>query len=360
MNETTPTSTPGRKPSYADLARQALIFWGVGLGLVALAASVAYVSGVLLVAFAAVLFAVFLRAIADLLTRYVRVPERWSVPATVLLFLATGLTLILLAAPQIASQATKLRESLPQSLDNLQTQLDRTDWGRFLTSTSPNVKSMLTGGTDLIGRMTGMVSGTLQGLGLVVLVFFIGMYFALNPALYTEGLLKLVPPQQRQAGRELLAEIGEQLKWWLVGRLIAMLLIGVPSSLGLWLLGVDLAFVLGTLAGLLNFIPNFGPIIALVPAVLMGSLQSPMTAVWVFVIFVGAQIFETYIFTPLLQQRLVALTPALVIATQLVMAVLFGGVGLALAVPLTVVALAFIRRLYVQDALGDPEPGQVT
>lgn len=364
MNEATPGPPRTRKSSHAELAREALIFWGIGLGLAALAVGIAYVSNVLLIAFAAMLFAVFLRGIAELLTRFARVPQRWSVPLAVLLFLAASVTFVLLAAPQIASQAAELKKSLPQSLDQLQSRLDQTAWGQFLTHSGAEVKSLLSGGSNLISNLTGIISGTVTGtlqvLGLAVLGFVIGVYFALNPTLYTEGLLKLVPPQQRPAGRDLLAEIGEQLKWWLVGRLLGMLLVGVLSALGLWLLGVDLALLLGTLAGCLNFIPNFGPIIAMIPALLMGSLQSPLTAVWVFCIYIGAQMFENYVFTPLVQQRMVSLSPALVILAQLVMAVLFGGIGLVLAVALTVVALAITRRLYVQDALGDCNPGKVT
>jgi predicted PurR-regulated permease PerM len=358
MNDANLSPACGHEQTASELTRQSLIFWGVGLGVAALAFAIGYVSDVLLVVFAAVLFAVFLRGVAELLTRCTPLSKQWAVPVAVVFVLATTVILVAIAAPRIASQMAELEESLPKSLENIRNQLAQTQWGKLLLRNAPDVQAMLKEESGLVNRLTGVVAGTIsgamQGLGLLVLMFFIGLYLALHPQLYTEGFLKVVPPANRQVGREVLADIGEQLKWWLVGRMIAMLLVGVPSAIGLTFLGVDLAIVLGALAGLLTCVPNFGPIVALIPAMLMGSLVSPMTALWVFFIYITAQIVETYIFTPLIQQRLVALPPALVIAAQLVMAVFFGALGLALAVPLTVVALALVRRLYVHEALGDP------
>jgi predicted PurR-regulated permease PerM len=143
------------------------------------------------------------------------------------------------------------------------------------------------------------------------------------------------------------------LQWWLIAKLIAMVFVGGLTWLGLWLLGIGMPLTLAVLAALLTFIPNLGPIIAAVPAVLIGLLDGPATAVWVVVLYVAIQTIESYILTPLLQQQAVSLPPALTITTQLVMAVFVGGIGLALATPLTVVVLVLVRSLYVQDMLGD-------
>ena len=207
--------------------------------------------------------------------------------------------------------------------------------------------------TDIVSRITGIVSGTLGLLGYGVLIFFIGLFFAAQPGVYLDGIVKLAPLSKRPRAREALTAAGDALTWWLVGKFISMAIIGVLTGLGLWLLGIELAISLALLAAVLTFIPNFGPIIAAIPAVLIGLLQSPLTAVWVVALYVAIQTIESYLITPLIQQRTVSLPPALTITTQLLMGVLLGGMGLALATPLTAAGLVLVRMLYIEDLLGD-------
>jgi len=187
----------------------------------------------------------------------------------------------------------------------------------------------------------------------VVVIFFTGLFFAIQARLYTEGIVKLVMIGKRDRAREVIGQIGAELQRWLIAKLTAMVFVGGLTWLGLWLLGIGMPLTLAVLAALLTFIPNLGPIIAVVPAVLIGLLAGPTTAVWVVVLYVAIQTIESYLLTPLLQQQAVSLPPALTIVTQLVMAVFVGGIGLALATPLTVVVLVLVRSLYVQDTLGD-------
>jgi predicted PurR-regulated permease PerM len=133
-----------------------------------------------------------------------------------------------------------------------------------------------------------------------------------------------------------------------------MLIIAVATSLGLALLGVPLALVLGIIAGLLDFIPYIGPIMAGVPAVMLALSDSPTQALYVVLLFVGLQILEGYVVLPLIERRTVSLPPALTISMQVLLGSLFGLSGIALATPLAAVVTVLVAMLYVQDVLGDP------
>ena len=147
--------------------------------------------------------------------------------------------------------------------------------------------------------------------------------------------------------------VGDTLRRWLVGRAVLMVVNGVMTAAGLWLLGIPLALTLGTIAGLLNFVPNIGPIIAGVPAVLIAWTMGPMPALYVLVLYIVLQSLDGYVLTPLIQQRTVSLAPALTIAAQLLFGVLAGTMGLLLATPMTAAALVLINKLYLEDVLGD-------
>lgn len=135
-----------------------------------------------------------------------------------------------------------------------------------------------------------------------------------------------------------------------------MIVIGVLTAIGLWLLGVPMAVTLALIAALLTFIPNIGPILAVVPAALLALLQSPMQVVYVCLLYFGIQTFESYLLTPLVQRRTVSLPPALTIFAQVLAAVLLGGLALSLATPMAAALVVLVRMLYLEDVLGDREP----
>jgi len=166
-----------------------------------------------------------------------------------------------------------------------------------------------------------------------------------------------VPLDKRDRARDVTGQIGTALKWWLMGKLVAMVFVGVLVWLMLLLFGLPFALTLAAIAALFTFIPNFGPIISAVPVVLIALLDSTTTAVWVGVLFTAIQAVESYILTPVVQQSTLALPAALTITTQLMLGVFAGGVGLALATPLTLVVLVLVRTLYVRDVLGDATDG---
>jgi predicted PurR-regulated permease PerM len=321
--------------------------------IILLVVGVGYAIDVLLLAFAGVLFAILLRGLSDFLSTHTGMGEKWSLAATVLLLMVLVTVGAWLLIPSIAEQTDELRQTLPKSVELLEGPVKRYEWGRWMLEKAPEPAELIPRRLDLFRRITGVVSGTLGAIGIVVVIFFTGLFFAVQPRLYTEGIVKLVMIRKRDRAREVIGQIGAELQWWLIAKLTAMVFVGGLTWLGLWLLGIGMPLTLAVLAALLTFIPNLGPIIAAVPAVLIALLDGPATAVWVVVLYIAIQTIESYLLTPLLQQQAVSLPPALTITTQLVMAVVVGGIGLALATPLTVVVLVLVRSLYVQDTLGD-------
>ena len=167
--------------------------------------------------------------------------------------------------------------------------------------------------------------------------------------------MHLLPRKGRPRAYEVLDEIGSVLRRWLVGRMITMVAVGTAASIGLWALDVPLAFTLGILTGLLEFIAYIGPVLAAVPALLIAFNLDPLLAFYVLLLYVAIQTAENYLLTPLIEQRAVALPPALVIFTTLLLGVLAGPLGVILASPLTATGIVAVKLLYVEDVVEQPK-----
>lgn len=192
----------------------------------------------------------------------------------------------------------------------------------------------------------------------VIVILFVGIYFAVNPGMYLSGLVSLGPPPRRPRFAQIMEETAQTLRWWLAIRLVAMLVLGLLSGLGLWLLGVPMALTLGILAGVLAFVPFLGPLVALVPAVLLALVEAPIISLYVLGLFVSLQIFESYVLIPRLARRPVNLPIALILFAQVVMVYTVGVWGWIVATPLLVLVVTVIRLVYVEDILGEPgRPG---
>jgi predicted PurR-regulated permease PerM len=149
-----------------------------------------------------------------------------------------------------------------------------------------------------------------------------------------------------------IGQSGDALRLWLKGQLVSMVVVGVLTGLGLWLIGVPSAAALGLLAGLLEFVPLAGPVIAAIPTLLLALSVGPNTALWAAGLMLVIQQIEGNVIQPLVQRYAVQLPPALFLFALLGFAAMFGAFGIILAAPLTVVVYSLIRRLYVQEALG--------
>ncbi len=315
---------------------------------------------VILLIFAGVLLAIFLRGLADLVNRYTKLSETMSVLLVSVLLLAILGGAIALLAPDVTEQVKLLRDKLPDSLLKISNYFSQFSWGKTIIEQFPNDQAMREkinnlDFSSLLTRVGGYFSSTVGAIGNFFVVILVAIYLAVEPKFYTNGLKKLFPVEARARVQEVLSEIGNTLTWWLIGKTASMLFIGLLTWIGLSILGVPLALTLGLIAGLLSFIPNFGPIFSAVPAILLAFIDSPIKAFYVLILFVIVQLIESNIVTPVIERRTVELPPALTIVAQIALGVLLGGLGLVLATPLLAVILVLVQMIYVEDILGDKE-----
>lgn len=308
---------------------------------------------VFLVLFAGILVAVLLRNMSCWVNRKTRLPEKWSLGAVLLGMLGLTATIAWWVAPDIADQADRLIERIPKAWQQVESKLERYGWYERLVDEKDQLEKMAPDGSRALSTVGWAFSSTFSALSSLVITIVIGLFLAASPRTYLNGAVKLAPVSRRARTREILEEIGDTLGSWLLAKLIAMVVIGILTVVGLWLIGIDLALLLGLIAGLLSFIPNIGPILALVPAVLIALISGPEDVLYVVLLYTGVQAFESYLLTPLLQKRLVDLPPALTIAMQFLFGVLAGGLGLLLATPLTAMLMVLTRTVYIEDLLGD-------
>lgn len=311
-----------------------------------------YAADVLLLAFAGILLAIFLRSLSDWVSEITPLSGGWSLGVVVVGLISILTIGIWLLAPGVADQIDELQKKLPQSVRQLERHVESYEWGRKALAQVPNANELVPDKADVLARVTGVFSTTFGAIANFFIIIFIGLYVAAEPRLYSDGLIRLVPLNRRQRTREVLDEVGSTLRWWLIGKVASMIVVGVSTVVGLWLLDIPLALTLGLLAALLTFIPNVGPILSVVPAMLLALMQSPMQALYVALLYLGIQTVESYFLTPLMQKRTVSLPPALTIFTQVLFGVMVGSLGFVLATPLTAAAIVMVKMLYIQDAEG--------
>lgn len=327
----------------------------LAIGLVAAAilmlALVGLASDVFLLLFAGILFAVLLRAPTNWLAHHTPLSDNAALGLTTTAFgVLVGLLAWMFSVP-IGEQIGQLADTLPRAMARAQQWARQFYWARPLSALIADMQQLRVD-SQWLGRATGMISSTMQGITSLIVTLFIGIYLAAQPRLYQQGFLTLLPRAARPRAREVLDRIGQTLRWWLLGRLITMIAVGLAAGIGLWWLDIPLAFTLAILSGLLEFIPYLGPILSALPAVLIAFNIDPTQAFYVLLLFVGIQSGENYLLSPLVEQRTVALPPALVIFSTLLLATFFGPSGVILASPLTATCIVAVKLLYVQDTLG--------
>lgn len=307
---------------------------------------------VLLLGFAGVLLAVFLRTVARWIHERTGLAAGIALGAVVLLLFGGIGVMFWLRGPAIGAELDTLRADVPRAVESVKARLQESEWGRRLVAEIPSAQEALPDARSAVSSVTGVASRTFGALTSFVVIVFLAIAFSATPRPYVAGLLALVPPRHEARVRQVLARVTDTLWWWMLGRLLSMTLIGVATGIGLWLLGIPLAFTLAVIAALLTFIPNIGPLLAALPAVLLGLSQSSRTALYVVLLYLGVQAVETYVLGPVIDKRTVALPPALTVLAQLLLVMAAGILGAALAVPLAAVVVVVVSMLYVEDVLG--------
>lgn len=330
---------------------------------------------IIFVVFLGVLFAIAVSAGTDRLQKF-RIPRAIGAPLIVLAFLGLLGAFGTWIGPTVRQQSTELRTKLPEALDKLEQWVQGQGGGVIATvlgvpdadslaraaraarnGAQPAPPVQVVAGERQQGlreRLTAQLSGagryflpvlgsTLAVIAALLLVLFVTIYVAVDPGLYQRGALRLLPPRNRERAAVVLGAIGATLRKWLVTQLIAMIVIGVVTTGVLLALDVRAAVPLGILAGLLEFVPTLGPIISAIPAIAMGFVDSPEKALFVTIAYVAIQFLENHILIPVLMKEGIDLAPALTIVVQAVMAIVFGFLGLLVAVPLLAMIVVCVR-----------------
>lgn len=345
------------RPTPGDLrllGRRTAAVVVTALAIVAVAAVLVLAAEVLLLVFAGLLFGVLLSSLADALVRLSGMNRGMALGLTVLVLLAATVGTAWALWPSVSEQADQLAKELPAALRELRGWFEQREWGRWLLGRAE--PDQMADGGALVDRATGVLLTTISALAAVVIILFVGLYVSAQPSLYQRGVRRLVPVAGRRRADEVLFEVTSVLRWWLIGKILSMVLVGVLTTVGLWWLDVPLALTFGLLAAALTFIPNFGPVLSVVPPALLALADDPTRAAYVVALYLAIQTVESYAVTPLIQRRTVSMPPALTIMSQIVLGVLVGGIGVAVATPLTAAAMTMIRMLYVEDLLERDEP----
>jgi predicted PurR-regulated permease PerM len=336
---------------------------------VATAAGIAAIVGVLLILlaltlqpllliFMSVLFAVGLRGLANALALRSRFSAKQALFVVVGAILTVTALSVFLLGRQIASQLEELAAALPASIEALQAQLQQSGWGQALLSGIPTAEEIGTLVRNSVSQASGAFSNVFGWAANALIVVFLTFMFALEPEIYLDNLLRLVPLTRRARVREVVRDSGQVLRYWLMARIMSMTFVGILTTIGLMLGGAPLALTMGLIAGVTSFIPTFGPVIAVIPAALLALLEGPGTAVFVVVLYIVVQQIDNFVLTPILDRVTVSMPGALTIVSQLLLSAVAGFMGLTLAAPLAVALIVPIRMLYVEDILHDRQPVQ--
>ncbi len=295
------------------------------------------VHGALFVAMLAVLIAIVLHAPARLLSRWI--PFRLAFALVLLVFVVSLIGLLVAIIPQLVTQATQLAGELPDTVNSAAAWLD-SKTGRQGPS-GELAESVRRQAGEFIGRFVPVAFNAIATVLGSFAVITLAAFLAAEPALYREHLLRLVPVDRRERWARLYDEAGGNLRAWVIGKACTMLFIGVVTYIGLTLLKVPGALALAAFAALMEFIPNFGPTIAAIPA---------MLAVYVAVFYFLLQQVQNAITVPLVERRAVNIPPAALLVWQLMLALGFGIMALFVATPLLAVLVVAVRILYVEPA----------
>ena len=351
-------STDDRHRARNDLA-WAISVGGIGtVGFAALLLFTWYFAATLFLIFAGMLLGVALNAMTNMLGHLVRLPH--SLRLTIVCLVLTGLLsgVIVLGGATIAEQATALSDTIKSQLVGVKAFLDRNgidtsyfDLGNPVASAStpgtpgaapahniPSAGALASSGSAIVSQTLKLLLGTVSAVGNFFILLFLGLAFAAQPGVYRKGLIFMAPARHRARATVIVDRIGETLERWLMAQLVTMFAVFFVTWIGLAIIGIQSSFILGIQAGLLAFIPTVGALIGGMIVVLASLASGWVAAASAFVLFLGVHVLESYILTPIIQRQALDIPPATLFAFQILLGVVFGIWGLALALPLMAIA----------------------
>lgn len=317
--------------------------------------------------FLAIIAGLALASAADWLERH-RIRRSVGAPLVMLLIVGALVGLIAAVAVPVRKQAEELTKELPKAVRKVEGWLGKAQaTAKLQPARQPEQQNGAAGDpargqpqsqqkqpAEGAGRFVfPVISSTFEALAGLLIIVFVAIYIGISPDTYRRGIIHLIPHTRRPQLVEVLDEAAETLRGWLTARVIAMIVIGLVTGGALALLGVRGALALGVIAGLMELVPFYGPVIASIPALGIALLDSPQKAIYVAILYIVIQQFEGNILTPLLLKRRLEVPPVLTIVAVSAFGIVFGVLGMLAAEPLVAVTLLVVRKLYVRDVIGD-------
>lgn len=311
------------------------------------------VAHILLILFMGILVAVILDTLMNFVIRLFKISRGLAFAIVLIILLALTSAVVILIGPGIIDQLVLLSERIPQAYGTIKAFILKSKLGIQILKDINRPAEALPPLSVILGGISGIFSITLGTLISIFVVVFVGIYLALQPDYYITKVLKIIPIKSRETAEEVIRMAGRALRWWLFGRFISMLIVGIFMAIGLAIAGVPFAITLGLIAAMLCFIPYIGPILSSVPPVLVAMTVSTHKIFYALIVYLIVQVSESYIITPIVQKRAVFIPPAFLFTAQVMMGVIAGAVGLVLATPMAVVMIVAVQKLYIHDILGD-------
>ena len=298
----------------------------------------------LLLAFAGVLVSVYFHAFASLIRRKIKMAKTAALVIAIAVNLGFLALFFWFVGSQLSAQIVQLSDTLPQTVLHAKQWLANEPLGQkvldYATNSVDSVKATST--------IQSFFSSTFGMISDIYIIILLGAFFTADPEVYRRGFIHLVPTKGKNKASELWNETRILLKNWLKGQIFGFFFITILTGLGLWAIGMPLVLTLALVAGLLNFIPNFGPLLALIPAVLLALMQSPDMALLVLIVYSVIQIIQSTMMQPLIQKKMVSMPPGLLVFGQVGMGFLAGFWGVLLATPLIAIIMILVNKLYVE------------
>jgi predicted PurR-regulated permease PerM len=355
--------------------------WAIAVGGIAMVLFAAllwfawYFAATLFLIFAGMLLGVGLNALSHLLGRIAPMPQplRLVIVCLTLAVLLSGV--LVLGGATIAQQATVLSNTIKSQLSTVKSYLEKKgidtsyfDLGNAGAADTasdssnppasgttnpphnlPSASALASSGGAIVSQTLKVLLGTVSAVGNFFIVLFLGLAFAAQPSIYREGLIFVAPAKYRKQTIEIVDRIGETLERWLLAQLLTMFAVFAVTWIGLELIGIPSSFILGIQAGLLAFIPTVGALIGGLIVVLASLASGWVAALSAFILFLGVHALESYVLTPIIQRQALDIPPATLFAFQILLGVVFGIWGLALALPLMAIAKVMIDYFKAQE-----------
>lgn len=302
----------------------------------------------LLLMFGGLMFSIFFHAISGKIRKWTGWNEKISLVSAIFLVILFWSGVSVFIGATVAQQYSELSSTIPETIDNFRSYLSNSTWGQTIIDNTPPVNESVTTAFSYVQKF---FKSTFGFFGDIYVLFFFGIFFMISPEDYKNGVLSLIPGRNKKKASEIIELTGNNLKTWLKAQMFEMLFVFTLTAIGLLILGINLWLILAIIAGILTFIPNIGPTLALIPAALVGLLDGPDTALYIIGIFLLVQTVESAVFAPYVQKNMMSLAPALVLFFQFFLGAVTGAFGLLFATPILIVIVNLVNEIYVKMIL---------